>query len=115
MNNAATHKACPYDPEQTASFLLNVENRAALDKTASNFVKLSSQLGKGSPHLIAGAPCTHAPEGSGWGAVNAHAGLLWYADALGRAAAHGAAVFARQTLFGGAYGLLDNSTYLPTP
>lgn len=48
--------------------------------------------------------------------MNAHAGLLWYADALGRVArTAGVTVFARQTIFGGSYGLLDNSTYLPTP
>jgi len=115
MNNAALHKACPVDPQETATFLLDANHRASLDKTVKHFANLSAHLGKEGPHLIGAAPCTHAPEGTGWGAVNAHAGSLWYADALGRAAANGAAVFARQTLFGGSYGLLDNTTYMPTP
>ena len=65
--------------------------------------------------VVAAAPCTHAPEGSGWGAVDAVAGGLWYADLLGRAAAGGARLVARQTLVGGVYGLLDSRTYAETP
>eukprot|EP00936_MAST-01D_sp_MAST-1D-sp1_P000926 g926.t1 len=115
QNNAAGRKPCPYDPKATAAFMLNASNRATLGTTARHFVRLAAELDKGQPQLIAGAPCTHAPEGTGWGAVNAHAGLLWYADALGRLAALGVSIYARQTLFGGSYGLLDNSTYMPTP
>ena len=51
------------------------------------------RLQKPPPWLIAVAPCTHAPEGSGWGAVDAVSGGLWYADALGRAASAGAGLF----------------------
>ena len=106
---------CPYNPTETATLITSSAFRATLDANAQHYVRLSGDLGKGPPHLVAAAPCTHAPEGTGWGAVNAHAGLLWYADALGRSAAAGVAVFSRQTLFGGDYGLLDNSTYLPVP
>ena len=63
------------------------------------------------------APCTHAKEGTGYGAVDAHVGALWYADALGRVATSGVRVFARQTLIGGVYGLLGTTTdnLAPTP
>ena len=106
---------CQYDPNATAAFLMNATARATLDTWSKHYVSLAKQLGKGAPHLTAGAPCTHAPEGTGWGAVNAWAGGLWYADALGRLAPLGVGVFARQTLFGGDYGLLSNATYAPTP
>ena len=65
--------------------------------------------------FAAGAACTHAPEPQGWGAVNAFANVLWLADALGRTATAGGSVFGYQTLIGGCYGLLDNSTYMPNP
>ena len=106
---------CQVDPNATAAFLLNATARASIDAWAAHYVSLARRLGKPPPHLTAGAPCTHAPEGTGWGAVDAWAGALWYADALGRLARGGVGVFARQTLFGGDYGLLDNSMYLPTP
>ena len=115
MNNAAGPAPCPVSPEETAAFLIDPANRATIDATTQHYVELSAKLGKAKPHLTAGAACTHAPEGTGWGAVNAQAGAIWYADALGRTARAGIGVFARQTLFGGDYGLLDNSTYLPTP
>ena len=110
-----THTDCPYDPAEAARFILDHTHRRTIEADLAHYVALATRLGKPPPYLIAAAPCTHAPEGTGWGAVNAHAGLLWYADALGRVAASGVAVFARQTIFGGAYGLLDNTTYLPTP
>ena len=105
---------CPYEPHATARFILEPANRRTIERDLHHYVNLSRTLGKPA-YLIAAAPCTHAPEGTGWGAVNAHSGLLWYADALGRTARAGVAVFARQTIFGGSYGLLDNSTYMPTP
>ena len=57
---------------------------------ALHYARLASRLQKPA-QLIAAAPCTHSPEGTGWGAVNAHAGLLWYAEALGVVAATGTA------------------------
>ena len=86
-------------------------NRATLGTTARHFVRLAAER-RGATTDCGRA--MHTP-GTGWGAVNAHAGLLWYADALGRLAALGVSIYARQTLFGGSYGLLDNSTYMPTP
>lgn len=115
QNNAAQTGACPVDPAATAAFMFNPAYRRQLDTNCQHYVRLSKELGKGPPHLTAGAPCTHAPEGTGWGAVNRFAGALWYADALGRVARNGVAVFARQTAIGGDYGLLDNTTSLPTP
>jgi hypothetical protein len=84
MNNAARllygeNDYCSLEPSRTAAFLLDPQARATLDHTAAHYVRLSAALKKGRPpHLIAGAPCTHAPEGIGYGAVNAHAGALWY-------------------------------------
>jgi hypothetical protein len=114
MNNAHVNNKCSRDPDETAKFLVDAGSRKSIDSTTKHFVSLGKSIGK-PVHLIAGAPCTHEPEGTGYGAVDAHAGLLWYADALGRVAKHGARVFARQTLFGGDYGLLDHTTYMPTP
>lgn len=90
------------------------KHRPAFERILGRYVALARRLGKAC-WLVAAAPCTHSPEGSGWGAVDAVAGGLWYADLLGRAAASGAQLFARQTLLGGVYGLLDSRTYAETP
>ena len=113
MNNAVKSK-CSDDASETAKFMIDHGNRKSLNTISDHFVSLGKSIGKPA-QLIAGAPCTHSPEGTGYGAVDAHVGLLWYADALGRVAKQGVRVFARQTLFGGSYGLLDHKTYMPTP
>ena len=94
--------------------IVDPSHRSAFDRTLARYVDLGRSLGK-FVWVVAAAPCTHAPEGSGWGAVDAVAGGLWYADLLGRAAAGGARLVARQTLLGGVYGLLDSRTYAETP
>ena len=94
--------------------IVDPSHRSAFDRTLARYVDLGRSLGK-FVWVVAAAPCTHAPEGSGWGAVDAVAGGLWYADLLGRAAAGGARLVARQTLVGGVYGLLDSRTYAETP
>ena len=94
--------------------IVDPSHRSAFDRTLARYVELARSLGK-FVWVVAAAPCTHAPEGSGWGAVDAVAGGLWYADLLGRAAAGGARLVARQTLVGGVYGLLDSRTYAETP
>ena len=109
---------CKFDPKQTAAFMVEPAHRATLDTTSKHFVELGESLGK-PVQLIAGAPCTHNKEGTGYGAVDAHVGALWYADALGRVAKQGVRVFARQTLVGAVYGLLGTTTHkhklAPTP
>jgi len=94
--------------------IVDPSHRSPFDRTLARYVDLARSLGK-FVWVVAAAPCTHAPEGSGWGAVDAVAGGLWYADLLGRAAAGGARLVARQTLVGGVYGLLDSRTYAETP
>lgn len=94
--------------------IVDPSHRKPFERILERYVALARRLGKVC-WLVAAAPCTHSPEGSGWGAVDAVAGGLWYADLLGRAAAGGAKLFARQTLLGGVYGLLDSRTYAETP
>ena len=94
--------------------IVDPSHRSSFDRTLARYVDLGRSLGK-FVWVVAAAPCTHAPEGSGWGAVDAVAGGLWYADLLCRAAAGGARLVARQTLLGGVYGLLDSRTYAETP
>ena len=64
---------------------MDPSHRSAFDRTLARYADLGRSLGK-FVWVVAAAPCTHAPEGSGWGAVDAVAGGLWYADLLGRAA-----------------------------
>ncbi|CAH0379009.1 unnamed protein product [Pelagomonas calceolata] len=68
-----------------AAGIVDPSHRPPFDRTLARYVDLARSLGK-FVWVVAAAPCTHAPEGSGWGAVDAVAGGLWYADLLGRAA-----------------------------
>lgn len=129
------HEGCAaYGAARTdvAAGVVDAGHGARFDAVAARYAALARRLGKPAPWAVAVAPCTHAPEGSGFGAADAVAGALWYAarrpsydrrstptrryaDLLGRAAAAGVGLLARQTLAGGVYGLLDSHTYEPTP
>lgn len=90
---------CSMDPPATATALANLSHLDTLTTVGDHYGRLSSQLGGKPAWLAAGAACTHAPEGTGWGAVNAFANVLWYSDALGRLGRSGVDVVAYQTLF----------------
>ena len=53
--------------------IVDPSHRSAFDRTLARYVDLGRSLGK-FVWVVAAAPCTHAPEGSGWGAVDAVAG-----------------------------------------
>lgn len=111
-----THHMYTLGSGNDPNVMKKILNPDHLDKASLVFGNLTATIQANGPWALAWVGESGGAYNSGArGISNAFVNSFWYLDQLGMAAKFNTRVYCRQTLIGGFYGLLNKTTFVPSP
>ncbi|KAH6797280.1 glucuronidase 2 [Perilla frutescens var. hirtella] len=114
--NVLSHHMYTLGPGNDPNIMKKILNPDHLNKASFVFGNLTSTILANGPWALAWVGESGGAFNNGArGISNAFVNSFWYLDQLGMAAKYNTRVYCRQTLIGGFYGLLNKTTFVPSP
>ncbi|KAG6404064.1 hypothetical protein SASPL_136301 [Salvia splendens] len=114
--NVMSHHMYTLGAGNDPNIMKKILNPSHLDRASLTFGNLSATIQANGPWAAAWVGESGGAFNNGAkGISNAFVNTFWYLDQLGMAAKYNTRVYCRQTLIGGFYGLLNKTTFIPSP